>query len=107
LSPEKKSDVQMPKRQKKEKVVQVATKRQTRKSEAQAAEATVMLPISKKTENVRETRSKRYSEPVAAKPAKEFKSPPKKAVKRNSIAAKPPVTALDVDERRVTRSMKN
>lgn len=107
LSPEKKSEELTLKRQKKEKKtiekVEVINKRHTRKSEALAP---VMLPISKKTEIVRETRSKRYSaEPTVAKPIKEFKSPQKKPAKeRNSIVA--PSTATAADDRRVTRSMK-
>lgn len=112
LSPENKSDVAAPKRQKKEKKttekVEVTNKRQTRNSEALAVAAnSLILPISKKTEIVRETRSKRYSEPVVAKPAKEFKSPQKKPTKQRISIAAHPTAAATSDQRRITRSMKN
>lgn len=106
LSPEKKSKGLSPKRQKKLETaeeVKVAHKRQSR---------TFVAPvhsISEKTENVRETRSKKPSlESLEVKPTKEFKSPQKKPAKRNSNTIKPATVAvLDDSLRRVTRSMKN
>lgn len=99
LSPEKKSEVAS-KRQKNSKVAEKSVevnKRPIRKNIAADIPS-----ISKKTENIRETRNnKRNSEPI-----KEFKSPQKKRATRNSFAPKAPVIILDDPLRRVTRSMK-
>lgn len=102
-SPEKKSEGSSPKRQKRGKkiveTVEVAPKRCTRKSE-------ILAPVNlKKTEIIRETRSKRYSETIVTNPVKEFKSPQKKQGKRNSTVVK--LTASSLGDRRITRSMKN